>query len=82
MTANSASTANPSEEKIVFLTSPCPHCGGRSTVELYPSEITAWKRGFSIQRAFPRLSENERELILSGLHPQCWDEVFDTEDEH
>ena len=32
------------------------------------------------QEAFPHLSAEEREFIISGIHPIEWKELFDNED--
>jgi hypothetical protein len=29
-----------------------------------------------IQNAFPHLSRDEREFIISGIHPDEWNEIF------
>lgn len=33
------------------------------------------------QEAFPHLSAEEREFIISGIHPTEWDELFGNEDQ-
>ena len=33
-----------------------------------------------IQEAFPHLSIDEREFIISGIHPKEWHELFGNED--
>lgn len=32
------------------------------------------------QEAFPHLSADEREFIISGIHPDEWNELFGNED--
>jgi len=34
-----------------------------------------------IQDAFPYLSTGEREQIMTGTHPECWEKMFPEEDE-
>lgn len=34
-----------------------------------------------IQDAFPHLSADEREFLLTGIHPNEWDELFANDDE-
>jgi hypothetical protein len=43
-------------------------------------DYTRWKRGVCIQDAFPYLSADEREFMMSGIHPGEWD-IFIPEDE-
>jgi hypothetical protein len=37
--------------------------------------------GVLIQQAFPNLSSEDRERIMTGTCPACWDEIFPPEDE-
>ena len=55
---------------------PCRWCG--SVTELHPSVegFVAWQNGELIQRAMPELDADERELLISGTCPKCWDEMF------
>ena len=34
------------------------------------------QRGELIQEALPELSADQRELLISGTCPKCWDELF------
>jgi hypothetical protein len=34
-----------------------------------------------VQDAFPYLSAGEREQIMTGTHPECWEKMFPEEDE-
>lgn len=36
----------------------------------------AWKNGAMIQNAMPYLTADEREMLISGTCPQCWEEMF------
>lgn len=57
----------------VQLSNSCPLCGTRRTVEVSAEAYENWnKRGFLIQHAFPELSEDDRELLLSGICSACW----------
>lgn len=38
-----------------------------------------WKQGMFIQDAFPQLTDDEREFILTGLTPEDWDAIFPEE---
>lgn len=55
----------------------CPSCGGGNTVENVPiGGITDWKGGEPIQGALPDLTPNEREMLMTGICPECWDKMF------
>lgn len=61
-------------------TQQCPECGlyGEISIEWSAWEIGKTKRwqGEYIQDCFPTLSPAEREQIMTGIHPKCWDEMF------
>jgi hypothetical protein len=38
--------------------------------------------GAYVQDAFPYLSAPEREQLISGTHPKCWDEMFECAEEY
>jgi len=37
--------------------------------------------GQPIVLAFPDMSVDDREMLISGTHPACWDRLFPCEDE-
>jgi len=37
-----------------------------------------WKNGMLIQNAFPTLTVNQREFILTGMSPDEWEDMFRT----
>lgn len=41
---------------------------------------SAWERGAHIQDAFPRLPPEDREILISGTCPKCWNEIFGEDD--
>ena len=51
-------------------------CGQRSVVTVERHELSAWQAGELIQKAFPSLSAGVRELLMTGTHPACWEEMF------
>lgn len=58
------------------ITKPCVVCGKASTISVPPDGYVSWyHHGAFIQDAFPQLSADERELLISGTHPDCWDEL-------
>jgi hypothetical protein len=69
-----------SEELFPYMTLPCVGCGEQHIVNVVPSELDAWQRGGLIQRAMPSLSEEDREMMISGTCAPCWEKMF-SEDE-
>lgn len=61
-------------------TYPCQVCGDTTIIDIPEEGFNKWRNGAFIQDAFPTLSPDERELLISGTHPKCWDELFLDED--
>ena len=69
-------------EQITIATKPCVHCGKSGTI--YPvwlRDYRIYMDGTHVQIAFPDLAPALREQIISGTHPECWDEIFGDEEE-
>lgn len=58
----------------------CPKCGKLQTVKVEQSQYYDYMAGKNIQRAFPDLSADEREILMSGICPECWDKIFPKDD--
>lgn len=61
---------------IPFTTPKCIVCNEESTVQIERAEFVALVGGALIQEALPTRDANFRELIKSGTHSACWDEMF------
>ena len=57
-------------------TKPCRLCGESGIVLVTPAGLESWQAGELIQRAMPELSASEREQLMTGIHGECWDQVF------
>lgn len=62
--------------KEVGVVTRCPFCGRCNEVEVNEDDYFDWQDGMLIQDAFPYLSANEREMLISGICPTCWDKMF------
>lgn len=63
-------------EKIVLVTT-CPFCGEDHEIEVWESDYLAWEVGDVLaQDAFFYLSADEREMLISGICPSCWEKTF------
>lgn len=62
-----------------FTTPACLGCNKTSTVELTDDEARALNSDVAIQRALPDWSADDRELLITGTHPKCWDDLFGDE---
>lgn len=61
---------------VLFQTPECTVCHKVSEVELPVGPYEAWRAGQLIQVAFPDMSADDRELLVSGTHPPCWDALM------
>ena len=60
----------------------CPNCSGVNVIKLQGSQyFDYFQRGNYIQKAFPQLDASDRELIMTGMHPECWDEMMKDEED-
>ena len=62
--------------KEVSVVTRCPICGRGNEVEVNEMDYLDWQDGVLAQVAFPYLSANEREMLISGVCPTCWNNVF------
>lgn len=66
---------------IEYITKKCVQCGKSSIVRARWHQFIAWHNGTLIQEAFPEMSVVERELLKTGIHPECWELIFPSEEE-
>ena len=62
--------------KEVSVVTRCPICGHGNEVEVNEMDYLDWQDGVLAQVAFPYLSANEREALISGICPTCWENMF------
>lgn len=65
---------------MTITTNPCILCGKTSTMELDPDKLARYQAGEHVQNVWPEKSPGERELLITGTHPQCWDSMFKEEE--
>ena len=66
-------------EREPHTTTTCVVCNHPGTVWVRPDDVTAWEAGTMAQDAFPYLGRDDREQLVTGTHPDCWDRLFDPE---
>ena len=70
------------EELIQVKTKPCIHCGAITLIEMTRDQYDRVVENKEyIQDIFPDKSADYRELVISGIHPTCWIELFGDEEE-
>ena len=57
-------------------TRPCIGCGEVSTLQVDDLALESYRSGALAQDAFPEWTNAQREVLISGTHPACWDELF------
>lgn len=70
------------ETMVQLRTKPCPKCGESEELTVPASAVAAYQDGALIQLAFPMLTDDQAERLITGLHGECWDEatyLFDDE---
>jgi hypothetical protein len=60
---------------IAVETPHCEWCGKTSTVMVNADRYEAWCGGKLVQLAFPDMPADQRELLISGTHPECWKQM-------
>jgi len=55
-------------------------CGDNSVMTVDSASYLSWKDGALIQDAFPEMDAATREVIKTGTHGKCWNEMFGTPD--
>jgi len=58
----------------------CPFCGTSKAIEVPQSNYNDWRNGKLAQHAFPTLSLDDREQLISGVCPKCWNQTFGDEE--
>ncbi len=66
---------------ITVITAKCLMCGLSSQITMPLDKYQRWYSGESIQVVMPEWSAEERELLISGTHGPCWNEMMHEFDE-
>jgi hypothetical protein len=64
---------------VDFITPMCIWCSETAIVKVPHSAYLKWLDGESAQYAFKDMSADDRELLISGTHPKCWDLIMAAE---
>jgi len=59
----------------------CIWCATPKTITLPAEQLFEYRRGALVQNAFPEMSAEDREFIISGVCPACFDTLREDEPE-
>ena len=59
----------------------CPICEKKHGLEVPDEVFEKHKKGMCIQYAWPEADSTTREIIISGMCPECQDKIFSEEEQ-
>lgn len=60
----------------------CPICGKEQDIRVNEEDYLNFKNHVLLAyEAFPYLSADEREAVISGVCPTCWDEMWEDDED-
>lgn len=59
----------------------CHSCAKPHEMTVPAENYLSWREGEYVQNALSMLDKDQREMLISGVCPTCWDEMFGGEDE-
>lgn len=65
---------------MTTVTRTCLWCRQVHEVKVPTDGWERWQDGEYVQVAFPDLTAAEREVLISGTHDECWDEMMGDEE--
>lgn len=58
---------------VATLVATCPSCNSKRTLYVDFNSLHSWVMGsVLVQRAFPSLSDTDREALMTGICDTCW----------
>ena len=61
---------------MITIYTQCPYCGKETPITVDEKEYLKWQSGELIQNAMPLLTPAEREMLITGICQECWDEMY------
>lgn len=60
----------------ITLTRKCPFCGTERQNEFDEEQYRKYQAGAYVQDAMPDASPDDREFLITGICPDCWDKYL------
>lgn len=54
----------------------CPICNDKKTFDLDSEKYENWNGGELIQNVWPEMSPDDRERLITGYCPKCWQQFI------
>lgn len=58
---------------------PCIVCGKQAQLIVRTEDLHRYEAGALVQHAFLEMPAADREMFISGTHPECWDTLYPEE---
>lgn len=58
----------------------CSGCGQSTWFTMSEEQFRFWQQGVHVQDIFPDWSPEDREMLISGTCPECWEEMWAEDD--
>ena len=65
---------------IMEKTSPVTGKSNTMAINATPEQVEAWVNGTLSQDALPEATVDQREFMISGCTPSCWESMFGSEE--
>lgn len=70
-----------STTNLYVFTNICIVCGGRNIITVEAHKHNLWRDGKYVQNVWPELAPSQREMMINGTHPACFEALFPPEEE-
>ncbi|MBP3752154.1 MAG: WYL domain-containing transcriptional regulator [Pyramidobacter sp.] len=69
-------------EKGFMISTQCPFCSQETEIPINLIDLFSWEvDGLPAQDAFPYLTDDQREMIISGTCPSCWCSLYEQDED-
>ena len=59
----------------------CPLCETEHLITVDKEQYERYQKGELIQNCFPEMKPEIREMLITGICPECWDKYIDIEED-
>ncbi|GAA0935955.1 MULTISPECIES: hypothetical protein [Actinocorallia] len=73
--------ASSSQSRTIKVAKTCPECEAVHHVTVPKDGYERWRKGEYIQHVMPELSADDRETLMTGICPPCWDRLFPADED-